>query len=82
MFYHYECGDCGKTTEIQCTIKEMKRVVPCSFCGKSAKKIIEAPALVGVSSTKKRINEEQKRKNVLAGKKQRGSHISAKTGKM
>lgn len=81
MFYHYECEHCGKITEIQCSISEMKRSIQCS-CGKTAKKVIEAPTLVGVSSTKKRINEEAKRKNVEAGHKQHGSHISARTGRM
>lgn len=81
MFYRYECESCHKVTEIQCTISEMKREIDCSFCKGKAKKIIEAPTLVGVSTTKARINKEIADRNTVAGKKMRGSHRSMKTGK-
>lgn len=81
MFYRYECEKCNKVTEIQCSISEMKREIKCGFCDGVAKKVIEAPTLVGVSSTKTAINKELRKNNEIAGKKMKGSHRSMKTGK-
>jgi len=80
MFYSYECESCHNVTTINCMMKDMKRNIVCPECGGKAVKLIEAPTLVGVSSSKDRINKEQVRKNVEAGKVQHGSHLSARTG--
>ena len=77
MFYRYEC-ECGEITEIQCTIAEMTRTIVCPKCSAVANKVIEAPTLVGVSSTRSAINKEITKKNIEAGKKCRGSHKSMK----
>jgi len=81
MFYHYECEGCRSVTEVRCPISEMKREIKCPNCGKISRKIMEAPALVGVSSTKAAINKEIAEMNKAAGKRMRGSHRSMKTGK-
>lgn len=81
MFYDYECQKCGVVTTVNVCMKDMKRKIDCPLCGAEAIKVISAPALIGVSSSVARINKEQKRKNVEAGKKQYGSHVSAKTKK-
>ena len=76
MFYNYECSDCGEITEIQCTIAEMKREIDCPKCKGKAKKTIEAPVLVGLNNAA--FKKEMIKRNVEAGKKMRGSHVSAK----
>jgi len=79
MTYTYVCEECGKETEIHCSISEMKREISCPHClGKAIKKI-EAPALVGVSSSNVRFKKEMTERNIEAGKKMRGSHKSVKT---
>lgn len=80
MTYSYQCESCGKVTEIVCSISEMKREIICS-CSGIAKKIIEAPMLVGVSSSIQKINREMKKRNEDAGKRMPHSHKSLKPTK-
>jgi putative FmdB family regulatory protein len=78
MFYEYECPQCGTITTVNCKMKDMKREVPCEECGTMAVKVISAPYLKGVSSTKQAIKREMMKKNEIAGKKCRGSHKTMK----
>lgn len=78
MLYEYECQDCEKITVVNCLMKDMQRTTKCEFCGGLAKKIVSAPALFGVTTTKDRIKREMIQKNDIAGKKCRGSHQSMK----
>lgn len=81
MFYDYECQNCHALTTVNVSMKDMQRTIKCPLCGEVAVKVISAPALIGVSSSRDRINKEQIRKNIEAGKKQYGSHVSAKPKK-
>lgn len=75
MRYSYQCESCGEITEILCTIAEMKREIVCPICSNIAKKIIEAPALAGISSA---LNTERRKQAELAGKRMKHSHKSLK----
>ena len=78
MTYTYVCEGCEKETEITCSISEMKRTIVCPHCSKTAFKKIEAPALVGVSSSNLRFKKEMTDRNKEAGKRMKGSHKSVK----
>lgn len=79
MTYTYVCEDCGKETEVVCSISEMKRTIVCPHCSKTAYKKIESPALVGVSSSNARLKKEMTERNKEAGKRMIGSHKSVKS---
>lgn len=78
MFYEYECEKCGTVTTVNCQMKDMQRTVPCESCGETAKKVVSAPFLTNVTSTRQAIKKEMIRKNEIAGKKCRGSHSTMK----
>jgi putative FmdB family regulatory protein len=80
--YTYECETCGCVTIQTYRISEMRRTITCPSCGGTSRKVIEAPFLVGVSTTKQRIKAEQIRKSEENRHKQRGSHVSMKTGRV
>ncbi len=78
MLYEYQCEKCDEITVVNCLMKDMQRTTTCNSCGGLAIKIISAPALFGVTTTKDRIKREMIKKNDIAGKKCRGSHQSMK----
>ena len=76
MTYSYECVKCGLIEERVSSVKDMVREITCNGCGGRSVKQIEAPALVGVSSTRNKRNKEMTRRNEEAGKRMRWSHKS------
>jgi len=47
--YEYLCPACGARTERRMPMSDVLQLVPCSVCGKQAKKVIGNFAVVGVS---------------------------------
>jgi putative FmdB family regulatory protein len=45
--YEYQCSACGKHTEKRMPMSDALQVVPCSSCGKPARKVIGGFAVVG-----------------------------------
>lgn len=45
--YEYVCSACGKRTERRMPMSDALQIVPCAHCGKQAKKVIGAFAVVG-----------------------------------
>lgn len=78
MLYEYECESCGTISVVSCLMKDMERTHTCDSCGGIARKIVSAPYLTGVTSTRDRIGKEMRKKNEEAGKRCRGSHASQK----
>lgn len=79
MTYTYVCEQCRKETEIHCSMKDMKRTIDCPDCSSIAYKKIEAPALVGVSTSNYNFKKEMTQRNIEAGKRMKGSHKSVKS---
>ena len=48
--YEYLCPACGTRTEKRMPMSDVLQVIPCSKCGKQARKTIGSWAVVGVSS--------------------------------
>jgi putative FmdB family regulatory protein len=48
--YEYLCPACGTRTEKRMPMTDVLQVIPCSKCGKQAKKTMGSWAVVGVSS--------------------------------
>ena len=49
--YEYLCPACGARTERRMPMSDVLQVVPCSSCGKQAKKIIGNFAVVGIAES-------------------------------
>lgn len=48
--YEYLCPDCGTRTEKRMPMTDVLQTIPCSKCGKQARKTIGSWAVVGISS--------------------------------
>ena len=79
MIYCYECQKCGLVQDRKFPVADFPREVACSACEGRAVKMIEAPALVGLSSNRSKRNREMKKRNEEAGKRMRWSHKSLKS---
>jgi putative FmdB family regulatory protein len=49
--YEYLCPACGARTERRMPMTDVLQVVPCSACGKQAKKVIGNFAVVGIAES-------------------------------
>lgn len=78
MTYTYTCESCHKETEVRCAMKDMERTITCPFCNSVARKNIETPALVGLSSNNARIKRQMAERNEDAGRRMRYSHKSVR----
>jgi len=46
--YDYGCSECGAEKEVQHTVSEIGKIeILCDECGKSMKKLLSIPALIG-----------------------------------